>query len=194
MAVYDFLVDEPVFDIVLIAVGAVGILLGIDRTLESDEEESSILQIAGPLAAVGLYAVLILAAFDDSIDKTNYTYLFGMLLGISLIAKPFRKLPIAFAFAVIAFLGLFYYAYTNSDEEGEILAGIEMKWIIAGIIGIVLIIFIIGFVQEQIMDFLLYIMGWGPYVFVLSVIVIAQGISLLINQPDKDGILGWLPG
>ena len=63
-----------------------------------------------------------------------------------------------------------------------------------GILVIVILIFIISFIQEQAMDLLLWVMGWGPYVTILSIIIIIQGVTLIIEEPEVDGILGLLPG
>jgi FtsH-binding integral membrane protein len=201
MAELEFLTGEPIYEIVLIGVGIIGIFLGIDRTLESDEEESSVLRFIAPIAS--LILIVFLAAYinnhdeiiaDGELPLSNYTILFSILFAISLLARPFRKLPLAFVIATVIGLALFYYVYDKQDQADSKLGDIEMKWLIVGILIIVIIIFIISFIQEQAMDLLLWVMGWGPYVTILSIIMIAQGITLILEEPEIDGVLGLLPG
>jgi hypothetical protein len=205
MAALEFLIGEPIYELVLIGVGFIGIFLGIDRTIESDEEESSVLQFIAPVASLILFVFLIAninnvnkIIADGELPLSNYTIIFSIFFGISLLAKPFRKLPIAFVLAIGIGLAIFYYVWTKRDQAESELAGVEMKWLIVGILAIVIIIFIISFVQEQAMDILLWVMGWGPYVTILSIIMIAQGITLWYEKPETDGvadgILGLLPG
>ncbi len=193
MAILEFMTDEPVYQIIMIIVGIIGVTLGIDRTIESDEEESSILQFIGPIGALVIFAVLVLSIENDA-GYTKYTLVFMIFFGLSLIAKPFRKLPIAFVISSVIGLALFYFVYTESDQDDEIFSAIPLKWLIAAIIGIILLVFIISFVQEQAMDIMLWLIGWGPLVTAFSAIIIVQGITLWAELPDEDGILGYLPG
>jgi hypothetical protein len=124
---------------------------------------------------------------------TNYTLLFGMLMGMSLIARPFKKLPLAFVISVIVALGLLAFLTISSGAEVTFFGALPLEVLLIGVMAIVLIVFIISFVQEKAIDGLLFILGWGPVITILGLALIAQGITLILGYPDERGIFSLLP-
>ncbi|MHA2279239.1 MAG: hypothetical protein ACXAC2_25950 [Candidatus Kariarchaeaceae archaeon] len=113
---------------------------------------------------------------------------------ISLLAKPFKKLPIAFALTAVVGLALTWFVLDKRGNEESVLFGLDLKFSIIVIIIILIIVFVISFIQEATMDIMLFILSWGLVILVLSVIVGAQGLTLLFDIPSSNGILGELPG
>ncbi len=181
-----------IYEFIFILGGIAGVVMGFDRLIKSEEEESHKLQWLAFAGAVLVFASVILIVYNKQ-TITNYSALFGFLFFIATIARPLKKIPFAFLAAIIIGLGIFYLVMSNVGEI-SILSNISLKWLVIGIIVIVVIIFIIGFFQESAMDGLLVVLGWSPIILILSITLIVQGITLLLDWPDVDGILSYLPG
>ena len=182
----------PVF---MIMAGVMGIIMGWDRIWQSDEEESKTLQIVAVVAGILLTAEIILAIYYEDTGITKYSVVFGIFFGLSLFAKPLRKVPIAFAVTAIAGLSLSYFVIDRGALGDETFFGqLELRVLVVIILIIMVLVFIISFIQEQTMDILLLMLSWGVLVIVLAVAMILQGITLLLDINDPDGILGYLPG
>lgn len=182
---------ETVYPFVFILVGIIGIIMGFNRLIKSDEEESTKLKFMAAIAALILFALILLMIWDGR-DVTNYSYFFSFLFSLSIAARPLKKIPFAFLAAVIIGLTLFYLAM-NKAGDIEVLGNLSLQVIVIAIVGLVVLVFIIGFFQEAVMDGFLMVLGWSPIVLILSLSLIAQGISLILGINSPDGILGYLP-
>jgi hypothetical protein len=181
------------YEIFLILVGINGIILGFNRITKDDEEESDLLELLGIIGGLLLFGIIILSIEnDEAISK--YTILFSTLFALSLLAKPFKKLPIAFALTAVVGLALTWFVLDRSGNEESILFGLDLKFSIIVIIIILIIVFIISFIQEATMDIMLFILSWGLVILVFALIATAQGVTLLFEIPSSNGILGELPG
>ena len=180
-----------------IPIGIVGLLLGFDRALKNEENESDKLKVIGAVSGIILIALTVLVSineYDIGGDFiTKYSILFGLILGMSLISRPFKELPLAFVIAVMVLIGTMYLFISNKDEINQF-GAIPLKIILLGVLGLVFVVFIIGLIQEKAMDGLLFILGWGPIITVLGLALLVQGITLIIEFPDKDGVFSYLPG
>jgi len=193
--VLDFL--NGIYPFIYIPIAIVGILLGADRALKSEEEESDVLKVIGGISGLLLLAMTIILAVNEYNSDTsvisNYTVLFGILLGMSLIARPFKNLPLAFVISIIVALGLLYVLILGQDSSVTF-GGIGLEWILIGVMVIVLLVFIVSFIQEQAIDALMFVMGWGPIITILGLVMTIQAITLILNIPNQDGLLSYLPG
>lgn len=180
----------------LTVAGIIGFFLGFDRITEEEEKENKPLQVAGVLAGLVVITSIVLAIINST-EITKYTILFGILFGVSLLAKPMRKVHTAFAISALVGSGLtFWVLYSRNKDKGNesFFNSIALKWVFLAIFLIVLVVFIISFIQEQTMDIMLFFLGLGIIIFPLSLIIFLQGITLILNLPNSDGILGYLPG
>ncbi|MCE7736004.1 MAG: hypothetical protein GPJ54_14070 [Candidatus Heimdallarchaeota archaeon] len=181
------------YEVILILVGINGLILGFDRITKGDEEESDLLELLGILGGLVLFATIILSIYNDEVIS-KYTILFSTLFSLSLLAKPFKKLPIAFAVTAVLGLAMTWYVLDRRGDEESIIGGLSLQLTIVVFIIILIVVFIIGFIQEQTMDIMLFLLSWGIVILVLSILIFLQGVTLLFEVPDKDGILGLLPG
>lgn len=181
------------YPIFMILTGISGLFMGWDRVWKDDEEESKRLQLVGVISGIVLNVIIILAIYNRQ-EITKYTILFSLFFGISLYAKAFRKIPIAFAVSAILGLILAYFTIQAREDADSDIANIPLRWFILGIAIAVGIIFLISFIQEQAMDIMLRVLSWGALVIILGILMVLQGITLLLEIPNAGGILDYLPG
>ncbi len=177
---------------VMIIVGLLGFLLGIDRILKKREEENKVLQALSFIGGLLMLAVPILLIYyiDTPGVYSNYTILLMLITGLSLNSRPFEKIPAAFAFVIIIAMGIIYMVWnlrTNKGIGGDI--PIELVAVIIG--GIVLVLFLLSYAFEQIMDVFLYMMGWGVFVGLVSALTLAQGVAIIVLK-NHYGLLTYL--
>ena len=169
--------------------------MAFDRIMKEDEEESDILEFLGILGGLVLFGVIILSIYNGVEDLSKYTILFSTLFGLSLLAKPFKKLPIAFALTALVALALVWWVLDKKrNDEDSIVGGLDLKFLIIILILVLIIVFTISFIQEATMDIMLFILSWGLVILILAIIVTLQGVTLLFEIPSDNGILGELPG
>lgn len=188
---FEFVND--IFPILFIAFGVIGVLFGINRIFKKDDEESVLLKLVGAISGLLIFATIIIVLLNDGSDITKYSVFFAFLYFLSTMARPLKKIPVAFLLATFFGLAVFYYVM-GAVEEVTFFQSIPMSYILMGIAGVVLLFFIIGLVQEKVMDAFLFIWSWGGVIFTLGLILVVQGITLLIAWPNSDGILHYLPG
>ncbi len=177
----------------LIIVGIIGLIMAFDRIMKADEEESDILEFFGILGGLLLFSVIILSIYNEEV-LSKYTILFSTLFSLSLLAKPFKKLPIAFALTGIVALALVWWVLDKRNNDDSFVGGLDLKLLIVILILVLIIVFTISFIQEATMDIMLFILSWGFVILVLAVLIAAQGVTLLLEEPSVNGILGELPG
>ncbi len=182
---------ENVYPVLFIIFGIVGVILGINRALKKEEEESRPLMWIGGISSFLLFGLLIFILLNG-VHITKYNILFTFLYTVSLIARPLKKIPFAFLAAAFIGMGLFYLVISNMDDY-TFLGAISLKYIVIAIIVLVILVFIIGLVQEKAMDAFLFIWSWGPIITILGLAMVVEGITLLINYPNEDGIYAFLP-
>jgi hypothetical protein len=191
MAFLTFVND--IFPILFIAFGFVGVFFGFNRILKKDDEESVLLKLVGAISGILIFATIIIVLLNDGSDITKYSVFFAFLYFLSTLARPLKKIPVAFILATIFGLAVFYFVM-GTVEEVTFFQNIPMQYILIGIAAIVILFFIIGFVQEKVMDAFLFVWSWGGVIFTLGLILVIQGITLLIAWPNEDGFLHYLPG
>ena len=160
---------------------------------KDEEEESKTLQLVGVISGIVLNLIIILAIYNRE-EISKYTILFSLFFGVSLYAKSFRKIPIAFAISAIAGLILAYFTIDARQNADSTIGSVSLRWYVLGIAVAVLIVFLISFIQEQAMDIMLLILSWGFLVIILGLLMIVQGLTVLLGIPNADGILDYLPG
>ena len=191
MAFLEFVND--IFPILFIAFGVVGVAFGFNRLLKKDDEESVLLKMVGAISGILIFGTIILVLLNNAADITNYSVLFAFMYFLATIARPLKKVPIAFILATFLGLAIFYFVMGAIDDI-ELFNSVPMSWVVIGVAAVVLIFFIIGFVQEKVMDAFLFIWSWGGVIFTLGLILVLQGITILIAWPNEDGFLHYLPG
>lgn len=173
---------------VIVLTGLLGAVLGIDRTFKSREKESKVLQVLSFFAGLLMlgFPIVMLVKVGHSVTYSNYTILIMFVLGLSLIARPLQRIPIAYLIVALLGLGMFFIILQSKDVSlaEDIPIGI---WAVAILILLVLV-FILSFLFEKIVDTLLAIMGWGPLVTIFSLAALAQGVVIGTGLSNKYGI------
>lgn len=174
---------------VIVLIGLLGAALGIDRTFKSREEESKVLQVLSFFAGLLMlgFPIVMLLKVGDSVTYSNYTILIMFILGLCLIARPLQRIPIAYLIVALLGVGLFFIILQSRDISlaEDIPIGI---WA-AAILIVLVLVFILSFLFEKIVDTLLSIMGWGPLVTIFSLTALAQGVVIGTGLSNKYGIL-----
>ncbi|MCY3413459.1 MAG: hypothetical protein INQ03_17595 [Candidatus Heimdallarchaeota archaeon] len=186
---------EYVYMIFFILGGLVGVIMGFNRLIKKEEEESDRWKIFAGVAGllVFLSVMLMHLTAPDGVRITNYSSLFGILFFMSIIARPLKKIPVAFVLAIIVGMILTYFVFSRMDDS-TVLGSIDMKWIAVALGAVVLIVFVIGRLQEGLFDGMLVVLGWSPLIIIISLALIGQGIALLAGYMYPDGIFDVLPG
>ena len=173
---------------VIVLTGLIGAALWIDRTFKSREKESKVLQVLSFFAGLLMlgFPIIMLFQLGHSVTYSNYTILIMFIFGLSLIARPLQRIPIAYLIVALFGLGLFFIILQSRDVSlaGDIPIGI---WAVAILIVLVLV-FILSFLFEKIVDTLLAIMGWGPLVTIFSLTALAQGLVIGTGLSSRYGI------
>ncbi|OLS28750.1 MAG: hypothetical protein HeimC2_04800 [Candidatus Heimdallarchaeota archaeon LC_2] len=181
------------YEIFLVLVGILGLILAFDRIMKEDEEESDILEFLGIIGGLVLFGVIILSIYNEEV-VSKYTILFSVLFSLSLLAKAFKKLPIAFALTAVVALALVWWVLDKRNNDDSFVGDLDLKFLIVIIILILIVVFTISFIQEATMDIMLFILSWGLVILILAILVAVQGVTLLFDVPGENGLFGEFPG
>ncbi len=180
------------YTIVLIVSGLLGVILGIDRMFKKREEESKVLQGLG--FVFGFILLIMPAIIIYSIDQegvySNYTLLLMFLVGLSLLARPMKDLPLAVTLSVIVALGGFIGIALLVGRDGASDLPITLVAII--MLFVVFIILIATLFIEKTLDAVLVVLGWGPLITIFSLTSVIQGTLILAGITNHYGILYYL--
>jgi len=178
----------------LLATGALGVLLGVNRTLKGRKQESKLLQVISFLAGVLLLAAPIgLVWLERKGPPVSGGSVLAMLaLGICLTARALKSIPFAFIIVAVSGTGLFW---LFSQIKHVSFAGDVPTQAIALAIAIVLVIvFGISFLVEKTIDLFLGLLGLGPVVFIVAAVALIQGLLIGLRITDYHGLLNLLRG
>ncbi|MHA1989315.1 MAG: hypothetical protein ACW981_00260 [Candidatus Hodarchaeales archaeon] len=197
-------VGEPLINgVILLVMGLVSLLFGLERVLDKlpglggkidvDDFDTKVMRYLTILfsAVAVVWAVLLMVA-----ENVNYHWLTMFLLfaySIVLLSHPLKnlegwKLFLLFLPIIIVTFVAFYFS-GNRQINLPVLNKIPL-WIIFLLVFLIFLVLfiIIFFVEESAVDPFLALLGWSPWVVVLSIIVILQGIALILSDPDVGGL------
>jgi len=157
-----------------------------DRIKYSEEEENKILDVIAFIAGIIniIWTVLIILAEINEDNEGDMEYVwFSLLLmfflGLSLVAKPVKRVPIAAILSFVTIVAIVIALSFNRDDL-DMFEGIPL-WIFGGIIlAIVGIFFLLTRVTELGIDQVLTILGWEPITLVLVVAALLQGFAVIM--------------
>ena len=178
----------------LIVSGALGVVLGVNRTLKRVENESKLLQVISFLAGVVLFAapVAMVIQGKQSVEVSAISILLMLLLAVCLVARALKDLPLAFI--VVAVLGTALFWLFASLKPFKFAGDISPQTIALGISVLILVVFGISFVVEKIFDLFLGFLGLGPIVFIVAVVALVQGLLTGLHFTNHNGLLNLLKG
>jgi len=176
------------YALVLALCGLLGVALGINRTIKRREKESLILQV---LSALGGILVLVMPPvmvlqINQKGGYTAATLLLMIVFSLCLLARPLKKIPVAFIVVTAAGVGLLWVAM---KLRGTSLGGsISIELVILTIIVLLAGLFVLSFMLEAFVDAVLSALGVGPVVTIVSAIALIHGALIAAGITGPAGL------
>lgn len=176
------------YALVLALCGLLGVALGINRTIKRREKESLVLQV---LSAVGGILVLVMPPvmvlqINQKGVYTAATVLLMIVFSLCLLARPLKKIPLAFIVVTAAGVGLLWVAM---KLRGTTLGGgISIELAILTIIVLLAGLFVLSFMLEAFVDAVLSALGVGPVVTIVSAIALIHGALIATGITGPEGL------
>jgi hypothetical protein len=178
----------------LVAAGALGVALGVNRTLKRRKEESKALQVLSVLAGVLLLAapmgMVLQAGKDPAVSGVSILLMLG--LGICLTARALKSIP--FAFIIVAVMGTGLFWLLSHVKQVSFAGDVPTQAIALTIAILLLIVFGISFLVEKTIDLFLGLLGLGPVVIIVAAAALLQGLLIGLRITDHHGLLNLLGG
>jgi hypothetical protein len=200
-------VGEPLINgVILLVMGLVSLLFGLERVLDKlpglsgkidvDDFDTKVMRYLTILFS----AVAVIWAFLLMYSDENYHWLTMVLLfaySIVLLSHPIKNLEGWKMFLLLLPIIIITFAafYFSGSREIRLPGGINFPlWAIFLVIFLAFIIMflLIFFVEESAIDPFLAIVGWSPWVVLLSLIIILHGLALILSN-DIGGIASYIP-
>lgn len=192
---------EPWTWLVMVICGLIGFVFSGERVLavlpffgNTKDRNSKILGYLAVIAGLIATVWLTLLIADENAQFRWLTVLVFVAFMVVAFAHPVKDLEgwemilLAIPFLLIAIVAFWF----KSDRTFRLFGGTIPLWVVLGVVFLImlLIVLIVFFVEESFVDPILYLLGWAPVVFVVSLITIIQGIFLLVYP--IDGLLKLL--
>jgi hypothetical protein len=178
----------------LLAAGAVGVALGVNRTLKSRAEESKTLKalsfVAGVLLLAAPIGMVLQAGRGPAVSGVSVLLMIG--LGICLMARALKSIP--FAFIIVAVIGTGLFWLLSQVKDVSFAGELPTQTIALAIAILLVIVFGISFLVEKTIDLFLGVLGLGPVVLIVAAAALIQGILIGLRITDHHGLLNLLGG
>lgn len=176
----------------LLVTGALGIALGVNRTLKRRSKESKLLQVVSFVAGVLLLAApvgLVLQAGQGP-PVSGVSILLMMALGICLTARALKSIPLAFIIVAVVGTGLFW--LLSQVQQVSFAGDVPTHTIALAIAILLVVVFGISFLIEKTIDLFLGLLSLGPVVFIVAAAALVQGVLVGLRITDHYGLLNLL--
>jgi hypothetical protein len=180
-----------------LAAGCLGVVMGINRTIETRERENRTLQALSAVSGVLLIGASLYAIYTsgDLTSRTSHAIPFMMILGLSLSARQLDRIPVVAGFILILGLGGLYVFVVHGGMQQSLHELLQMRNPKILIISVVIVI--CGFVvlamtiMEMLVHMVLNALGKGIVVTVVSA-VSAIHAGLVLFTGDGRGLLKFM--
>jgi lysylphosphatidylglycerol synthetase-like protein (DUF2156 family) len=180
------------YALVLVLCGLLGVALGINRTIKRREKESFLLQLFSAIGGVVVLAmptVMVLHIKPKGV-YTAATLLLMIVFSLCLLARPLKKIPIAFTVVTAAGVCLLWAAMKlRGTSLGE---RISIEFVIVAIFVLLAVLFILIFVVETFVDTVLSILGLGLVVTIVSAVAFIHGALIAKGITGPEGLQFFL--
>jgi hypothetical protein len=180
------------YGLVLVPCGLLGVALGINRTIKRREKESLVLQVLSALGGMVMLAMppaMVLQINQQGV-YTAATVLLMIVFSLCLLARPLKKIPVAFIVVAAAGVGLLWVAM---KLRGTSLGGnISIELVIVAIIVLLAVLFVLSFMVETIVDAVLSALGWGAVVTIVSAVALIHGALIAFRITGPQGLQAFL--
>lgn len=177
---------------VLTLVGLLGLWLGLDRTFNRKKDESlplRALALVGGVLMLALPSFIVLAS-SGSEDIAPVSLLIMLVLGLAMLARALRKVPITFLVVGALGVGCLFVALQLQDSSfsGTVVMRVVAVVMLALLIGV----FAASFAFESTLDIFLGVLGWGPLVAAFGLIAAIQGLLIGAGITGPGGVVEYL--
>jgi len=176
------------YALVLVLCGSLGVALGINRTIKQREKESFVLEVLsaiGGILVLAMPTVMVLQIKQKGV-YTAATLLLMIAFSLCLLARPLKKIPIAFT--VVTAAGVFL-VWAAMKLRGTSLGGrISIELVIVAIIALLAVLLILSFVFEAFVDTVLSALGLGLVVTIVSAIAFIHGALIARGVTGPEGL------
>ena len=176
------------YALVLVLCGVLGVALGINRTIKRREKESLVFQVLsaiGGLVVLATPTVMVLHIKPKG-AYTAATLLLMIVLSLCLLARPLKKVPIAFITVTAAGVCLLWAAL---KLRGTPLGGrIPIEFVIGATIVVLAALFVLAFAFEAFVDTVLSVVGLGLVVTIVSTIALIHGALIAKGVTGPEGL------
>ena len=174
---------------ILLVVGALGVLLGIDRTFSRKKNESRVLRLLGFLGGVVMLALpsIVVLRGTDADRIAPVSLLLMLVLALCLLARTLKAVPITFLVVGAVGLGLLILALQLQDSE----LGGELPMTVVAVVLLLVLggVFVASLLFEAVVDSFLAILGWGPVVAVIGAAAALQGVLIAAGITGPGGLI-----
>ena len=187
---------EPITWLVLVLCGLVGFVFSGERVLLRNTKDKTSKMLSYLSVIMGLVAAawLTLLIADESAKFRWLTVAVFVLFMVVAFAHPVKEMEgwemilFAIPFILIAIVAFWF----HSDRTFRLFGGTIPLWLVLGVVSLIMLVIflIVFFVEESFVDPVLYVLGWAPIVFLVSLLTVIQGVLLLIYP--LDGLLKLL--
>ena len=176
------------YALVLALCGLLGVALGLNRTIKRREKESLILRLLSTMAGVVVLALPTLMVLDVK-HKGTYTaatLLLMIVLSLCLLARPLKKIPMAFTVVTAAGAGLLWAAlkFRSTSLGGRI----PIELIVGTIVLLLAALLVLCFAVEAFVDTVLTILGLGLVVTMVSAVAAVHGALIAQGVTGPEGL------
>jgi len=176
------------YALVLALCGLLGVALGINRTIKRREKESLVLQVLSALGGILVLVMppLMVLQINQKGGYTAATVLLMIVFSLCLLARPLKKIPLAFIVVTAAGVGLLWVAM---KLRGTTLGGgISIELVIVAIVVALAILFVLSFMFETIVDAVLSALSWGAVVTIVSAVALIHGALIATGITGPKGL------
>lgn len=176
------------YALVLVLCGVLGVALGLNRTIKRREKESLVLQVLSAIGGLVLLAtptVMVLHLKQKGV-YTAATLLLMIVLSLCLLARPLKKVPIAFITVTAAGVCLLWAALKLRGTS--LGGGIPIEFVIGAMIVVLAALFVLAFAFEAFVDTVLSVVGLGLVVTIVSTIALLHGALIAKGVTGPEGL------
>jgi len=176
------------YALVLVVCGALGVALGINRTIKRREKESFALQLLsamGGLVVLAMPTVMVLHIKQKGV-YTAETLLLMIVFSLCLLARPLKKIPIAYTVVTSAGVCLLWAAMKFRGTS--LGARVSIELVVVAIVVILAALFILSFAFEAFVDTVLSVLGLGLVVTIVSAIALIHGALIAKGVTGPEGL------
>lgn len=178
----------------LSATGALGVALGVNRTLKRRKNQSKLLQVLSFLSGAVLLAAPVGMVLQSGMGPpvSGISILLMLLLGICLMGRALKNLPITFIIVAVTGTGLFW--LLSSFKHLSFAGDVPIQTIALVIAVLLLVVFGISFFVEKTIDLLLGLLSVGLIVFLVAGVALIHGLLVGLHITDHHGLMNLLRG